>query len=130
MSTNKKILIVEDDPLLSKTLEDALRDAKFDVILSRDGEEGLATAFSNHPDLILLDILMPKMDGLTMYKKLQEDEWGKQVAVMMLTAVTDKDKIVEAKQGGVYYYLIKENFEPKDVVNKIKERLGLDQPRL
>ena len=130
MSTNKKILIVEDDPLLSKQLEDALRAEKFDVILATNGENGLATAFSQHPDLILLDIVMPKMDGLTMYKKLQEDAWGRQVAVMILTAVTDKDRIVEAKQGGVYYYLIKENFEPRDVALKIKERLGLDQPRL
>lgn len=127
---NKKILIVEDDPLFAKVLKDALVNEKFDVILAKDGEEGLNLALSAHPDLILLDIILPKMDGLTMFNKLQNDEWGRDVPVMIVTAVKDRQRLQEAKQKGIYYYLIKEDFRAEDVVAKVKERLGFNQPAL
>lgn len=88
-SANKKILVieaVEDNAPLRKALHDKFSLEGFSVIDAKDGEEGLTVAMSEHPDLILLDILMPKMDGLTMMKKLRQgDEWGKHVPIIVLT---------------------------------------------
>ena len=77
--TGKKILIVEDDNSVRKVFKDRLLQEGFSIIEASDGEEGLATALKEHPDLILLDILMPKMDGMTMLSKLHQDEWGRQL---------------------------------------------------
>ena len=79
----KKILIVEDEVVVALPLLDTLKKEGFDVIKAKDGEEGLAVALRDRPDLILLDILMPKMDGLTMMKKLRaENEWGKKAPII------------------------------------------------
>lgn len=123
---NKKILIVEDDSSLLNVLHDKFILEGFDVLLAENGEIGLASALSLHPDLILLDIVMPKMDGMTMMKKLREtDEWGKNVPVILLTNLSaDDEKINQAIAiNEPAYYLVKSDYTISYLVEKIKERL-------
>ena len=127
---DKKILVieaVEDDKPLRDVLRDKFSLEGFSVLEAKDGEEGLAVALSEHPDLILLDILMPRMDGLTMMKKLRETgEWGKKVPIIILTNLSaDDDKINQIiVENQPVYYIIKSNYTMEDLVGKIRERLS------
>jgi DNA-binding response OmpR family regulator len=127
---NKKLLIIEDiedDASLRNALKDKLAHEGFSVIGAKDGEEGLEIALREHPDLILLDILMPKMDGLMLMKKLREaSEWGKNVPIILLTNLSpDDEKINQAiTEYAPAYYLVKSNWSISDLVEKIKERLS------
>lgn len=122
---NKKILIVEDELSLRNALRDKLSREDFAVLEARNGEEGLAVALREHPDLILLDIIMPVMDGMTMMKKLrQEKEWGKNVPIILLTNLGSDDKTLkDVTEDKPSYYLVKSNWTLRDVVEKIKELL-------
>jgi len=124
----KTILIVDDDLPILKMLVDKLTTEGFNIIQAHDGEEGFSSACNNHPDLILLDIIMPKMDGLTMMKKLRiENEWGKSVPIILLTNLSpDDDKINQSVvEDAPAYYLLKPNWDVGDVVEKVKERLNI-----
>lgn len=120
---DKKILIVEDERTLSKALAFKLTSEGFRVLQARDGEEGLESALRNKPDLILLDIIMPKMDGLTMLNKLREDEWGKDMPIFMLTNLSNAEDVDRATKKGVYDYLIKSDWKLGEIIAKIKEEL-------
>lgn len=122
---NKKILVVEDEISLLKAIDDKFTMEGFEVLKARDGEEGLASALANHPDIILLDIIMPKMDGLTVIKKLREDAWGKTAKIILLTNLSSTDAITEAIQHNVYDYLVKTNWKLESIVIKVKSMLGL-----
>jgi DNA-binding response OmpR family regulator len=119
----KKVLIVEDETSLKKALASGLSNQEFEVITAGDGEEGLAVALKEKPHLILLDLFMPKMDGITMLKKLREDEWGKKVKVIILTNLEDRDKLSAAVENRVYDYMIKSNWNISDVLKKIRIEL-------
>lgn len=121
---NHTILIVEDEPALVGALKSKLQRAGFNVLTASQGEEGLTMAKSHHPDLLLVDLLMPRMDGMTMIKKLREDSWGKSAQIMILTNFSDTEKAHEAKQFGVEQYLVKTDWKIEDVVTKIKEALA------
>jgi len=97
---NKVLLIAEDEPSLRYILRDKLSNIGFTVFEAADGEEGLAVAMKEHPDLILLDLVMPKMDGISMLKKLRESDWGKSVKVLVLTNLDETGKISEAVEHG------------------------------
>ncbi|MFA5931959.1 MAG: response regulator [Candidatus Paceibacterota bacterium] len=128
---NKKflILIVEDERILADTLTEKLDTEKFDVIESFNGLDGLEFALKRHPDLILLDILMPKMDGFEVIKKLSEDPWGVNAKVIVLTNVSDPGDMVAqnsfAGLGKNYEYLTKANTSLDEVVLRIKHKLGI-----
>lgn len=110
-----------------KALVDKFTREGFQVVSARDGEEGLNTALKEKPDIILLDVVMPKMDGMTMLKKLrQQNEWGKSIPVIMLTNLSaDDDKIMKGITEDLpAYYLVKSNWAINDVVDKVKERLS------
>jgi DNA-binding response OmpR family regulator len=124
MENKKKILIVEDETSLRNALRDKLMLEGFIVLEAKNGEEGLDVALRDHPDLILLDIIMPKMDGLTMLKKLREDVWGKNTKVILLTNLSDNEKVSEALLQGSYDYLVKSDWKIGDVVAKIRARLS------
>lgn len=121
--TEKTILIIEDEEAMRLALRDMIGFEGFSVLEANDGIEGLATALARHPDLILLDILMPKMDGLEMLHKLRKDTWGKNVPVIVLTNVGDKEEIAQAVEGNVFEYFVKTDIKITDVIAKIKERL-------
>ena len=128
VSNQKTILIVEDEKSLRGALVDILRLKNFKTAEAKNGREGVDMALLMHPDLILLDIIMPEMDGLTTLKKLRDDSWGKNVPVIMLTnlgAVKDQllvdDKVAERPT----YYLIKSDWKLHDSVKKIDQILSI-----
>ncbi len=122
---NKKpILLVEDDVALRKVLIEKLTDEGFVVLEASDGREGLAIALEKHPALILLDIFMPNMDGISMLAKLRaNDSWGKHVAVIVLTNSTDAETIEKVTGYGAADFLIKSEWSLEDLVARIREHL-------
>ena len=123
MENKKTILVVEDEISLLNALRDKLTRENFAVLEAKNGEEGLEVALREHPDLILLDIVMPKMDGMTMLRKLREDLWGKSAKVIILTNLSDNEKVAEALEQKSYEYLVKSDWKIEDVVAKVRERL-------
>lgn len=121
----KKILIVEDEVSLIQVLAEKLEDKGFTVIKAANGHEGLESALNNHPDLILLDIVMPVMDGMTMLEKLRLDEWGKRAKVILLTNLSDPAKVTKSRGEGVYNYMIKSDWRLDDIVEKINKELSV-----
>ena len=120
----KVLLLVEDDEALLDALKSELNQKdEFVVFVAKDGNEGLEVALREHPQLILLDLLMPKMDGIAMLKKLREDEWGKNVKVIILTNLDNKDKISEAVDNRVFDYMIKSNWKLGDIYKKVSTEL-------
>ncbi len=125
-STAKKqtILIVEDDIALRKVLVDKLTNESFDTLEGVDGEEGLEMAKTHHPDLILLDIFMPRMDGITMLSKLRAmDAWGKHVPVLVLTNSTDAQTIAKVSGFGETDFLIKSEWSLEALMVRIREKI-------
>lgn len=125
MENKKTILMVEDEEVLRGVLKEKLQENDFATLEADNGEEGLGIALRNHPDLILLDIMMPKMDGLTMLKKLREDVWGKEAQVIILTNLSGNDGVSEALNQGVFEYIVKTDIKIEDLLIKIKGHLGL-----
>lgn len=119
----KKVLIIEDEEPLRKALSSGLSNNEFEVVTASDGEEGLAIALKEKPNLIMTDLFMPKMDGITMLKKLREDEWGKKVKVIILTNLEDREKLSAAVESRVYDYMIKTNWNISDVLKKVRIEL-------
>jgi len=118
--TNKrKILVVDDDENLRLVLTDKLNIAGFDAAGATNGKEGLDKAIEWHPDIILLDILMPIMDGWTMLRKLREDDWGKKAKVVMLTGVEGVEAVSKAVEDGISAYIVKTNESVSGIVEKV-----------
>ncbi|MFH1233309.1 MAG: response regulator [Patescibacteria group bacterium] len=123
MEPKKTILIVEDENSLRMALRDKLTREGFGVLEAKNGKEGLDVALRKHPDLILSDILMPVIDGMTMLTQLRKDEWGKTARVIMLTNLSDNEKVAEAIKQESYDYLVKSDWKIEDVVAKVRQRL-------
>ena len=127
-NTNQKtILVAEDEVDLREALVSALTAEGFRVLPAADGEEALNLALSEHPDLIMLDLHMPNLDGHGVLKGLRKDEWGKNVYVIVLTAFSDVENMSNTvMEGGVNMeYLVKTDWRLEGVVSKIKEKLGV-----
>jgi two-component system alkaline phosphatase synthesis response regulator PhoP len=122
---DKKILIVEDELAILQATKISIQNEGFEVYTAKNGKQGLDLAIAKKPDLILLDIIMPVMDGMTMLEKLREDEWGKNVEVILLTSLSDAKQVANALEKGVTDYLIKSDMDLKDVVAKVKNKLGI-----
>jgi DNA-binding response OmpR family regulator len=120
-----KVAVVEDEEIMSKSLVGELEDAGFDVIKAFDGEQGLELVLKEKPDLVLLDIIMPKMDGMTMMAKLRNSgEFGKHVPIILLTNSNADDKIMGGvTQNEPSYYLVKSSYTVEDVVAKVRDCL-------
>lgn len=118
------ILVIDDDPELVSVLKEALTDAGFDVVTAKEGKEGLKLAFEKKPNLILLDLIMPGMDGWEFLEKLHQDEWGATARVIILTNADDIDSLSRAIEGRGYEYLVKTDWKIDEVVEKIKAELG------
>lgn len=121
--TKHKILFIEDDRVLCEAISQKLIKEGFEIIIAYNGEEGLAKISSEKPNLILLDILMPKMDGITMLEKLRDS--GDETPVIILTNLESKEKIAQSARSGVSGYLIKSNYSLSDIVSLIKKSLNL-----
>jgi DNA-binding response OmpR family regulator len=117
----KKILIVENDTVIAKILSHTLTENGFAVTEARNGLEGIEMTVTQIPDLILLDIDMPKMDGLTMLKELRKA--GNTTPIIMLTNLNNPDHIADAAEHGVREYLIKADWEIDDIAAKVRAKL-------
>lgn len=120
-----KILIVEDEPMLLKVLVDRFVQEQFTVVSAMNGKEGLAIALKEHPDIILLDLVMPVMDGMTMLRELRKDAWGKIVQVLLLTNLSDPQKMSESIIRDVAGYLIKSDWKLDDLVTEVKRKIAI-----
>jgi DNA-binding response OmpR family regulator len=121
---HKMVLIIEDETVLLKALNEKCINEGFDVLKAKNGIDGLSSALKNHPNLILLDLLIPGMSGMEVLKKLREDDWGKSVPVIILTNLDADDQIMQGViRDRPTYYFVKSNTKIEDVVTKIKEIL-------
>ena len=114
------ILVVDDERPIVRVVKDKLHEEGFAVLEAYDGREGLSVALDAHPDLILLDLVMPVMDGAAMLDELKKDAWGTHVPVIILTnSSSEQEKALQRD----YDYLVKSDWKLHDVVEKIRERL-------
>ena len=128
MSYLKKILIIEDEKDIREAIAEMLSRNNFMPIEAKGGKEGVELALSKHPDLILLDLLMPEVDGITALKEIRADKWGVDVPVIILTnlSATSEKMVKEMVEYKPAYYLIKSDWKLYDVVKKIKEILKME----
>ena len=121
----KKVLLIEDDSILSEMYQNKLDKEGFEVVTADDGEKGLTIALQTHPEMVLLDLLMPKMDGMMLMKKLREDLWGKNVPIIVLTNLNINDKISQGiREDHPTYFFMKTEITPSEVVDRVKEILN------
>ncbi len=121
METKRIILLVEDELAQRVALRDKLRKEGFGILEAKNGEEGLASALKDKPDLILLDIMMPKMDGLEMARRLRQDEWGKHAKVVILTNSPDMENIRRSLEDEVFEYFVKSDTKIEYIIDRIKK---------
>lgn len=116
----KKILVIEDDQSLQNALVEIISQEGFESESAFDGEEGLAKIRSFMPDLILLDIILPKKDGFEVLAEMKNDEALKSIPVLILTNLEEVDNVQKALDLGATNYMVKSDFSLKDVVEKIR----------
>jgi len=119
-----KILIVEDDPLISRMYQKIFTFEGHEVVTAGDGEEGLVLARSDHPTLILLDVMMPKLNGLEVLERLKADPELEKIPVVMLTNLSSEKDAETALSKGAVKYIIKSEYEPKEIADMVKEILA------
>lgn len=117
---DKRILIVEDEPDIREAMAEAIEQAGFEALTAENGNVGLTKALAEKPDLILLDIIMPIMDGHEMLKRLRQDPWGRTVKVIVLTSMDDVQNIGTAHEGSITDYIIKAHSSLEEITNKVK----------
>ena len=117
------VLVIEDDPILTKMYKEKFTNEGFEVLTAPDGESGLETAVNKKIDIILLDVMLPRMSGIELLKRLREHEKGKNTLVVVLTNLADPNEKETAINLGVTDYLVKPMQNPGQVVDKVKERL-------
>ena len=125
MTHAKKVLIVDDDHSLRSLLRENLEAEGLHVLDTENGESGLKTAFRERPDIILLDIDMPEMDGIVMLNILRQNPRGAKIPVVMLTNIDDISRVADALESESYDYLLKNDTEIRRVIEVVKDRLGL-----
>jgi CheY-like chemotaxis protein len=121
---NTILLIVEDDPLMSRMYQRIFTFEKYQVEMASDGLSGLDKARSVKPALILLDVMMPKMNGMEVLDKLKQDPELKKIPVVMLTNLAGQQDAETALMKGAVKYIVKSEHDPKEVANMVKEILS------
>lgn len=125
----KKILIVEDEPALLRVLSDKFTNEGFSILEAKNGLTGLKMALEEKPEVILLDILMPELDGMEMMRRLREaNTYGKSVPIVILTNLDADEKITWAvAKDEPAYYLIKSNVDMDEIVEKVNQAVEQKQ---
>ena len=124
MAKKIKILLIEDDPFLLSMYATKFELEGFEIVSAEDGEKALKTASKEKPDIILLDVLLPKMDGFEVLKELKINAETKAAPVILLTNLSQRDDVEKGLALGAVDYLIKAHFMPTEVVEKIKKILA------
>src|SRR3989339_849253 len=125
--SKKKVLIVEDDNFVAEVYSTKLLEMGHEVRIAQNGEDGLKMVAEERPDLILLDIIMPVMGGIEMLEEIKKKNEWKQIPVILLTNVGEKESVQKERSLGVQDYLIKSHFTPAEVIEKIEAILGTRQ---
>jgi DNA-binding response OmpR family regulator len=119
-----KILIVEDDPLMSRVYQRIFKLEGYEIVTAQDGEEGLKKATETNPVLIMLDIMMPKMNGLDILQKLKSQDSTKTIPIIMLTNLAGQEDAKKVISMGAAKYKVKSEYKPSRVTNMVKEVLN------
>jgi DNA-binding response OmpR family regulator len=123
MNLTKKILIIEDEIPILNILSHRLSREGFTVLEAKNGKEGLKIALSEYPDLILLDIILPVMDGITVLKRIHADPKGKNTEIIMLTNLSDSQNVADALALGSHDFLVKSEWKIEDLVKVVRDKL-------
>lgn len=123
--TKKKILIVEDDSTLSQMMNDKFSHEGFDIDLALDGEEALDKVRKNKYDMVLLDILMPKMHGIEVLTQMRKNDETFKMPVIILTALDSAERELEAHKLGAIEYFVKSKYTLDDVVKKVRDEIDM-----
>ena len=125
-----RILIIEDDLSLSEIMHRAFQQAEFDVFSARTGEEGIEQVKTLRPQVIVLDILLPDIDGFEVLKRIKQDEAGKKAQVILLSNLDEVGDMERALSLGATTYLVKAHYTPQQIIDRVKmmlkERIGSD----
>ena len=122
-SSGKKILIIEDDRFLRELISRKLLDEGFVIVEAMDGEEGIKKTKEEKPDLILLDLILPSIDGFEVLSQIKKDESVKSIPVVILSNLGQKEEVEKGLKLGAIDYLIKAHFTPGEIIEKIKSNL-------
>lgn len=120
--TNKKILVIDDNRFILRVIKLKLTNGGLEVITATDGKEGLEKAIKEKPDLIILDIMMPKVDGFTVYNELQKNSQTQKIPVIFLTALGEEREELKKLNSAVVIY---KPFSPRHLLNTVNSLLNL-----
>jgi two-component system, OmpR family, phosphate regulon response regulator PhoB len=123
-SEKKLVLIIDDDDNLRTVLLDKLSASGFNVEQATDGEDGLKKALAFHPDVILLDVMMPKMNGWDVLESLRKDDWGKSAKILLLTVLDDFNSVSRGLEKEANGYLVKTQLSLDEIVEQIQNTLN------
>lgn len=118
------ILFIEDEPVLQKAVGEIVRKEGYEMVSALDGELGIKLAKEKKPDLILLDLILPKRDGFEVLNNLKSDEETKSIPIIVLTNLGEMENIEKAIELGATTYLIKSDYTLKEIIEKIKKTLA------
>jgi len=119
----KKILLVEDEEIMISLLQKKLTNEGYEVSVARDGEEGLKAMREVRPDLVLLDIIMPKMGGFEVMEEMNKDKELKKIPVIVISNSGQPVELDKAQKLGAKDWLIKTEFDPQEVIDKVKKQV-------
>lgn len=128
-SFKKKILIVEDDFYIKDLYEIQARKVGYDVITASDGEEAISKALSELPDLILIDLMIPKVDGISVIKNLKSNPKFRNIPIIIITNLEDFAKEKEAREAGASGYMLKIKYTPEMVIDNLKDYFTTPPPK-
>jgi CheY-like chemotaxis protein len=120
----KKIIIIEDEKILANLLNKKLISEGYETLMAKDGKEGLEMIRKEMPDLVLLDIVMPEMDGFEVMEVIFKDKELKKIPIIIISNSGQPVELGRAKKLGAVDWLVKAEFDPKEVVDKVKKQLG------
>ena len=123
--TMTRIAIIEDDPVINQMYRMKFEADGFEVQLADNGQRGVALVESFKPDLILLDIKMPTMDGDAALAEIRKHNWGKDIPVIILTNLGEEEAPKTLRELGIHSYIVKADLTPREVVGRVKETLGI-----
>lgn len=119
-----KILIIEDDPLINKMYSEKLSRDGYETEIAKDGIEGMEKLKADPPDLVILDIMMPKMGGVEVVNEMKKDTKLEKIPIIILSNLSESPDIEKVKKRGIQEYLVKSDLDPDDVSNTVKKYLG------
>lgn len=120
-----KIAIIEDDSVISQMYRMKFEADGFDVQLANNGKRGVALVENFLPDMILLDLQMPEMNGVDALEIIRKNDWGKNIPVIILTNLGEEESPKELRSLGIHSYIVKANLTPRQVEQRVKEALNI-----